>query len=72
MRINAYLASQLGISRRSADRSIREGKVLVDGETAVLGQTIDPTGSEIIFDDTKVTNHAPIDTTIILYYASCI
>ena len=67
MRINAYLASQLGISRRSADRSIREGKVLVDGETAVLGQTIDPTESQIIFDDTKVANNVPAVTTILLY-----
>ena len=67
MRINTYLASQLGISRRSADRNILEGKVLVDGETAVLGQTIDPTGSEIIFDNSKVVNNIPAVTTIILY-----
>jgi len=66
MRINTYLASQLGISRRAADRKISEGKVFVDGETAVLGQTVDVIGSEIIFDETKVGKYAPVDTTIIL------
>jgi len=70
MRINTYLASQLGISRRAADRKISEGKVFVDGETAVLGQTVDVIGSEIIFDETKVGKYAPVDTTIILYKPS--
>ena len=70
MRINTYLASQLGISRRAADRKIREGKVFVDGEIAVLGQTVDIIGSEIIFDETKVGKHARVDTTIILYKPS--
>ena len=67
MRINAYLASQLGISRRAADHKIRQGNVLVDGQTAVLGQNINTSESEIICDGTKVTYSALVNTTIILY-----
>jgi 23S rRNA pseudouridine2604 synthase len=42
MRINKHIAD-LGIaSRREADRLIEEGKVLVNGKPAVIGQQIDP------------------------------
>ena len=67
MRINTYLASQLGISRRSADRKIREGKVFVDGKTAVLGQIVDAIGSEILVDNITVANNVSSDTSIVLY-----
>ena len=37
LRLNKYLALQLGISRREADDYIAEGKVTINGVTAVLG-----------------------------------
>jgi 16S rRNA U516 pseudouridylate synthase RsuA-like enzyme len=41
MRLNQYLAKQLGISRRQADEEITRGKILVNGELATLGQKIE-------------------------------
>ncbi|HEX9722043.1 MAG TPA: pseudouridine synthase [Candidatus Paceibacterota bacterium] len=41
MRINVFLAQQLGISRREADRLITGQAVIVQGKVAELGQQID-------------------------------
>lgn len=40
MRLNKFLAENLGISRREADDLIAAGKIQVDGKTAVLGTRI--------------------------------
>ena len=40
-RLNKFLASRLGLSRREADEAILAGKVLVDGKPAQLGARID-------------------------------
>lgn len=40
VRLNKYLAEQLGISRREADDLIAAGRILVNGEVAKLGQRI--------------------------------
>ena len=40
-RLNKFLASHLGLSRREADEAILAGKVLVDGKPAKLGARID-------------------------------
>lgn len=37
VRLNKYLALQLGISRREADTLIKKGKVTIDNNTAILG-----------------------------------
>lgn len=42
MRLNKYLSAQGVCSRRQADRLIAEGKVTVNGVSAVLGQTVTP------------------------------
>lgn len=42
MRINKYLAHSGYCSRRQADQLIAEGRVLVNGKPADLGQTVDP------------------------------
>lgn len=47
LRLNKHLAFQLGISRREADTLIEEGRVTVDGNTAVLGARI-PTAATIL------------------------
>lgn len=41
LRLNKFLAERLGISRRQADDLIAGGKVLIDGQPAVLGARID-------------------------------
>lgn len=46
IRLNKYLALQLGISRREADDLISTGKVTINGNRAILGARIN--GSEII------------------------
>ena len=43
MRLNKYLAHCGICSRREADRLIEQGKVLVNGQKAVAGQTVDET-----------------------------
>jgi 23S rRNA pseudouridine2605 synthase len=40
MRINAFVAGATGLSRRAADAAIEQGKVLIDGHRATLGQKI--------------------------------
>lgn len=41
MRLNKYLSEHGVCSRREADRLIGSGRVLVDGQTAVVGQTVE-------------------------------
>lgn len=40
VRLNKYLAEQLGISRREADDLIAAGRILVNGQVAKLGQRV--------------------------------
>lgn len=42
VRLNKYLADQGLASRREADMLITDGKVIVNGQTAVLGQKVSP------------------------------
>lgn len=52
-RLNKFLATNLGVSRREADDLIAAGKVLIDGETAVLGARFED-GAEILVNGKKV------------------
>ncbi|MDA0733045.1 MAG: pseudouridine synthase [Chloroflexi bacterium] len=67
VRINTYLAQQLGISRREADRVIREQKVRINGGVAVLGQRIDPAIDQLAVDGELVAAQVPDKITIALY-----
>ena len=40
IRLNKFLSTNLGVSRREADNLIAAGKVLVNGKPAVLGARI--------------------------------
>jgi 23S rRNA pseudouridine2605 synthase len=40
MRLNQYIALHTGISRRSADRLIKEGRVIVNGQTPLIGHDV--------------------------------
>lgn len=47
MRLNKYLSDSGCCSRREADRLVEQGKVLIDGEVATLGQKVVP-GQKIV------------------------
>lgn len=55
LRLNKFLAEQLGLSRRQADDLISTGKVTVNGQTAALGARID-SHDEVICKGQKVTH----------------
>jgi len=67
MRINVYIAQQLGISRREADRSIQDKKVTVNGKKAVLGQQIDLATDRIVLNGKIVKEKQQEKITIALY-----
>lgn len=50
-RLNKYLAHTFGLSRREADQCIQEGRVLVNGEVAHLGNIIDSEKDMISLDN---------------------
>lgn len=43
VRLNKFLAERLGISRREADDLIRAEKIMLNGETAIIGSKVDKT-----------------------------
>lgn len=53
IRLNKFLAEQLGLSRRQADDAIAAGRVQISGQTAVLGARVKPSDT-IFFDDQPV------------------
>ena len=53
-RLNKFLATNLGVSRREADDLIAEGRVLIDGEPAVLGARFE-NGAKISVDGEQIT-----------------
>lgn len=57
-RLNKFLAEKIGLSRREADNFIASGRVLINGEKAILGTRIKET-DEIILDGKKIENKAP-------------
>ncbi len=67
VRINVFLASMLGISRREADRVISEKRIKINGSIASLGQTIDPVHDQVTADGMEVENR-PITTVRIALY----
>lgn len=42
VRLNKYLATNFGVSRREADKLIEDGKVLINGKVAVIGRRVLP------------------------------
>ena len=54
VRLNKYLSESGVCSRREADRLIEEGRVMVDGEAAVMGMKIS-SGQEVMVDGKVIT-----------------
>jgi len=61
LRLNKYLALQLGVSRREADHLIETGQVMINGDTAPLGARI------LATDDLKVSG-TPVKRDTALQY----
>ncbi|MDD6333718.1 MAG: pseudouridine synthase [Clostridia bacterium] len=57
-RINKYLSSHGVCSRREADRLVAEGRVLVDGKTAVMGEMVDDSNT-ICIDGRQISSASP-------------
>jgi len=56
LRLNKYLALQLGISRREADNLIAQNRVQINNQTAILGSRFDQ--NDTIAVDSKPVNQA--------------
>ena len=54
MRLQKYLAMCGVASRRAAETLITTGRVQVNGQIAILGQTIDPANDVILFDGMRL------------------
>lgn len=55
VRLNKYLAHTFGISRREADLRIEQGRVLVNGKVATLGNIVTPGRDSVSMDNTVTT-----------------
>lgn len=61
-RLNKYLSTNLGVSRREADELISAGKVLVNNKPAEIGMRVSD-------NDTIVVNGKPISASKLIYLA---
>ena len=66
VRLNAFLAQCGAASRRGADRLIEAGEVAVNGQTAVLGQIVDP-GKDRVEVNGREVSRPSSHTTILLF-----
>lgn len=64
MRINKYLASATGLSRRAADSAILDNRVLINGLLPQMGQDITDK-DEVLLDGQPVTTTLPTSTIIL-------
>lgn len=67
MRINVFLAQQLGISRREADKTIEAGGIRINGKPAQLGQQVDPEKDRVVMNGKTVQSKKQQNSTIALY-----
>jgi 23S rRNA pseudouridine2605 synthase len=61
MRLNKFLALYSGLSRRSADKAINDGRVAVDSQPATIGQAVD-NNSNVTLDGKKVSHDIQTQT----------
>lgn len=63
-RLNRFIASSTGLSRRAADRAIAEGRVTINGRIAAMGVQV--TGEEaIMLDDQLLHPPKPVRTVML-------
>lgn len=54
IRLNKYLATNFGVSRREADKLIEDGKVLINGKVAIIGRRVAP-GDKVEISGQEIT-----------------
>jgi len=59
MRINRYLAACKNISRRQADRLLKESRVTINGHTAQVGQKVNP--GDVVRLDGQLLHPRPVE-----------
>ena len=67
MRVQRALARAGLVSRREADRAVAEGRVLVNGARAMVGQVVDPTVDRITVDGRDMPAPTATHTWIVLH-----
>lgn len=60
LRLNKFLASRLGLSRRAADAAIAAGKVTVDGQTARIGDRLEISAAAAAILEAASTQNTPV------------
>lgn len=58
MRLNKFLASKTGISRRQADEVIREGRVIINGKPVSALATLVNIADEVLLDGKKLSTRS--------------
>lgn len=66
MRIQRALARAGVVSRRGADQAVADGRVMVNGQVAQIGQSVDPARDVITFDGHTVSAHVTAHHWIVL------
>jgi pseudouridine synthase len=66
IRLNKHLAHTLGMSRRAADICIDQGRVLINGKVATLGNVVDSSRDVIEIDNSQVTQDKKRYTYVLL------
>lgn len=67
MRIHRALARAGIASRRKAETLVREGRVMVNGASAKIGQLVDPTADQIVVDGRPIPRTHPDALWIVLH-----
>jgi 23S rRNA pseudouridine2605 synthase len=66
MRINKWIAGQMGIGRRTVDELILHGNVVVNGQIATIAQQIDGT-EQIVVNGKPIATKSPDSATLLLH-----
>jgi 23S rRNA pseudouridine2605 synthase len=67
MRVQRALARVGAVSRREADKAVAEGRVLVNGVVATIGQSVDPARDRITLDGVPVATQVTAHRWIVLH-----
>jgi len=66
-RLQKIIANKGICSRRDAEKLIEEGKVKVDGQTATIGQKVDPTVQDIVVHGKSINSLNPVKYVIAVH-----
>ena len=67
IRIQKYLSECGVMSRRSAEEAIKHGRILINGDKALIGQKIIPEIDKVMYDNILVTNENSKKIYIMMY-----